>query len=199
MQDILEKLNRLENFYCDQLQDQEKRINELESLYNSEYDLSAIHGQIKTILKNDKHSDFQIERLEKIVLDLEERLKKIESSQLAHELDPKVWKFVSDRLDKLESTQLENRMHESSILMRLKTLEAKWGNPLIERMDKLEKQVSNWEEEFYFIQGKVRDRDKRPYKCPVCEGKGKINLVLPAGGYWENNCNSCKGDGIVWG
>ncbi len=42
----------------------------------------------------------------------------------------------------------------------------------------------------------------KPYRCPVCDGKG----TMPAGFYgrggaWpaDDECKACGGDGIVWG
>lgn len=45
----------------------------------------------------------------------------------------------------------------------------------------------------------IRDSSKKPHRCPVCKGKGKIQYTLPVGGYWEDNCKPCEGKGIVWG
>lgn len=54
----------------------------------------------------------------------------------------------------------------------------------------------------------LRDEDKKPRKCPVCEGLGEIienyQTIFGAGGIVnENNvrvtCHSCEGTGIIWG
>lgn len=60
-----------------------------------------------------------------------------------------------------------------------------------------------------------RELNKRPYKCPNCNGNGKNRTkyeydsygkdefhrtyIIPAGSYSEKQCNSCQGLGIVWG
>lgn len=35
---------------------------------------------------------------------------------------------------------------------------------------------------------------KSPHKCPVCDGLGKTDVLLP-----DACCNACKGKGVVWG
>lgn len=43
-------------------------------------------------------------------------------------------------------------------------------------------------------------KDKKPHKCPVCDGKGK-KLFGKSGcvAGFEENCYPCQGKGIVWG
>ena len=41
--------------------------------------------------------------------------------------------------------------------------------------------------------------EKKPFKCLPCEGSTKTQYRLPGGGYWEENCKSCDGKGIIWG
>lgn len=42
----------------------------------------------------------------------------------------------------------------------------------------------------------VIEKEKKPYKCPVCEGKGTYLGIeqIPV-----QNCTSCDGKGIIWG
>lgn len=47
---------------------------------------------------------------------------------------------------------------------------------------------------------------KKPHKCPVCDGSGIITTCRVVGGYSgiitsnsENKCNACEGKGIIWG
>ena len=39
---------------------------------------------------------------------------------------------------------------------------------------------------------------KQPYKCPVCDGKGKVSTWYHASAT-EVQCQACKGEGIIWG
>lgn len=55
--------------------------------------------------------------------------------------------------------------------------------------------------------------EKKPYKCPVCDGKGKnyIDPAKPLSGFEAMlgqrdingiqflKCDPCKGEGIIWG
>lgn len=47
-----------------------------------------------------------------------------------------------------------------------------------------------------------------PYKCPVCDGSGKVSRPPWVAGdqqYWGDSntapytCNACQGTGVVWG
>jgi hypothetical protein len=43
----------------------------------------------------------------------------------------------------------------------------------------------------------------QPYKCPVCDGTGKVPAGFYSNGYGSTNacpeqCQTCKGIGIVW-
>lgn len=70
---------------------------------------------------------------------------------------------------------------------------------LIERIEKLEKCISNWEEEFYFLKDKLRSPNSLPHKCPVCAGCGKDGNVLLSMPPKFIDCHACEGKGIVWG
>lgn len=46
--------------------------------------------------------------------------------------------------------------------------------------------------------------EKKPHKCPVCDGLGEFELhsaedIIKAGGVRFPVCNACEGKGIVWG
>jgi DnaJ-class molecular chaperone len=40
---------------------------------------------------------------------------------------------------------------------------------------------------------------RRPYKCPVCDGTGKVWQRSDSTGINKQPCHACKGTGIVWG
>jgi DnaJ-class molecular chaperone len=37
------------------------------------------------------------------------------------------------------------------------------------------------------------EKPKKPFRCPVCEGKGYVLRGTPS------NCNGCNGSGVLWG
>jgi len=43
----------------------------------------------------------------------------------------------------------------------------------------------------------------QPYKCPVCDGSGSVNIVYAMqdnnGSVNASACRSCNGSGIIWG
>lgn len=72
------------------------------------------------------------------------------------------------------------------------------------KLKELEKSILNWEEEFYFLKDKTRGNGSKPYRCPVCEGSGNdkgIHQQNPAYKFSVQyaSCQSCSGNGIVWG
>ncbi len=112
----------------------------------------------------------------------------------------------NERLDKLE-----NSYNYESILDLMAA-----SREFDERIDKLEeekaqakevteyyfeinrrlKEIENWKD--FIMKSIVFSKDKKPHKCPVCEGKCKKMFELPSGGYYEIDCKSCDGKGIVW-
>jgi DnaJ-class molecular chaperone len=73
---------------------------------------------------------------------------------------------------------------------------------LSERMSELEKQIQILRTKFLcedYMINSINNNSKKPYKCPVCDGRTKQQYNLPAGGYWEDKCHTCDGKGIVWG
>lgn len=85
-----------------------------------------------------------------------------------------LFRWRNDRNDKIN-----NMMEfETSLLVKIDSLNGS--------IDKLEDKIDS-------------HKQKNPHKCPVCEGTKKIQFKLPAGGYWDNQCEICKGEGIVWG
>lgn len=72
-------------------------------------------------------------------------------------------------------------------------------------IEDLQKQITTWEEEFYFLKQKIRFTEEKPYKCPICNGEG--NVIINNGQlltsyppqYPTKICHACEGKGIVWG
>lgn len=51
----------------------------------------------------------------------------------------------------------------------------------------------------------MKPTNKKPYECPVCEGKGYIDGHSTGSNGWQINhtdypetCNCCNGTGVVW-
>lgn len=66
------------------------------------------------------------------------------------------------------------------------------------RIGQLEKNISNWEEEFYFLKDKLRKQNSKPHKCPVCDGKGNIKKEVEPRILSFEACIPCKCTGIIW-
>lgn len=95
-------------------------------------------------------------------------------------------------------TVLENKMdiHDTS-------LKRKWqaNTELSNRLTDVERALENYREYRTAIEDLETDvmylkegSNKKPHKCPVCEGKG---YYFP-GPLYKENCPSCEGTGIVW-
>jgi hypothetical protein len=71
---------------------------------------------------------------------------------------------------------------------------------LKERMEILENSFNKLEQLVYDEKEKFRE-NKKPYKCPICEGYGfNKNVNLMSNDQPVNvDCFSCQGKGIVWG
>lgn len=60
---------------------------------------------------------------------------------------------------------------------------------------KCEKGLKDLEQLFYDEKAKFRCNDKKPYKCPLCDGKGGFYIS----GTMDSVCYLCESKGIVWG
>lgn len=72
-----------------------------------------------------------------------------------------------------------------------------------QRYDKFKKRIDELEEKIKRLES-LTGHDKKPQKCPVCEGKGRSFYTIFEQGtlyssYREKTCLSCEGKGIVWG
>ena len=65
----------------------------------------------------------------------------------------------------------------------------------------INKKICDLEELIYEVKAKQRECDRKPHKCPLCEGAGKVNLLMHEKGtpIITKGCDACEGKGIVWG
>lgn len=63
---------------------------------------------------------------------------------------------------------------------------------LRDSFDNLRVDIQKVEKLFYDEMEKVRCKDKKPHRCPVCEGTG--NHFIPP----FKDCQSCNGHGVLW-
>lgn len=86
-------------------------------------------------------------------------------------------KILQDtRITKLESNHLDQLNPEAFLIIK--------------------KRCDDIEEIVYEVKEKQLNCDRKPFKCPVCEGKGKL---WPDGTIGYHRCEPCEGKGIVWG
>lgn len=192
-----------------------KRVDKLESMYQFDFEktkevIDVLEKQTQAILELEEWKEVAIE---KNIQDIE----KIRSLEQKWHNSIDGYAILIQRIEKIENHICFNRDNRADLNAALSDIQNDYKdkienyrialNSLVElnvknlhdRIDGLEKQIKNWEEEFYFLKDKSRTTDKKPHKCPVCDGRGKIQLILPAGGFWEQNCASCGMNGVVWG
>lgn len=59
--------------------------------------------------------------------------------------------------------------------------------------------IKDLETLFYDEKDKFRSGDKKPFKCPVCVGKGNITQEIEPKIYKFDSCHACQGKCIIWG
>lgn len=108
-----------------------------------------------------------------------------------------------DRIVKLESKQeplFTSEMHKDV-------------TQLLNRVHRLEElmKFSDHDERIHALESKFEvTHDKKPHKCPLCNGEGKIEThsniveafetrIIDNLGRHFKKCNSCEGKGIIWG
>jgi DnaJ-class molecular chaperone len=109
-------------------------------------------------------------------------------------------KNVSPLVDKIQQLELilnnfitrTNPQMESLFCHKVYQIDE--NRKISKRVDKLEKSISSWEEEFYFLKDKLRNHGSVPHKCPVCDGQGGTVITDTV----DEECKACEGKGIVW-
>lgn len=66
------------------------------------------------------------------------------------------------------------------------------------RIISLEKTVTELVDKIAAIGNHYYRERQEPFKCPVCEGKRRELNIMPNGGYFESECKSCEGKGVLW-
>lgn len=64
------------------------------------------------------------------------------------------------------------------------------------QLKRLEKKFRDLEQLFYDEKATFRNPEKKPHKCPVCDGLGSQLYLISQ---QAQKCESCEGKGIVWG
>ena len=101
---------------------------------------------------------------------------------------------------KLEACIFEGAQTHLSILR----CEAKYKE-LDKKLVDLEDSYSGLSHEMRYLEEKLTDKkDKKPHKCPVCEGKHYIyiphhEIINVCTTQKQVACYTCEGTGVVWG
>ncbi len=165
--------------------------------------ITLIESQVKSLQDQDKngymylkgqiealhaHKNWQIEENRKIS-------RRVDELQNNH---AKIINSCVDKIDALEKFKKESLVDYSDIREIHRVLEEHYHSihnrdpqGLKEKIEKLEKITRR------IIKGDMQN-ENRPFKCPVCDGKGKLSHPL-TGQILVSMCDTCGGIGIVWG
>lgn len=103
-----------------------------------------------------------------------------------------------ERINDLENMNIETRLlNLEKSLAELSEWTRADEDRVYQNISKLEKAIEELS----------TSHEKKPYKCPVCEGSGRINLSKPLvidhspgqSTFFSMDCVPCKETGIVWG
>jgi hypothetical protein len=142
----------------------------------------------KDIADFEKFTSFRIDRLEN----------NVQKNEKFNELEK--------RIEKLE---YENKMRLNTINLLEQSYDKDWSE-FNKRIEKLElKNIAHQIERIAELEKIINDKSKKPNKCPVCYGNGKIQITSPfeapfaqkssdAMGRYFIECSSCNGKGILW-
>lgn len=206
-------------FRCGQMQAEAiKRVDQIEKYIYSEGDISALIGQVDNVNKNSERLHHWLERLEKLVNSHEDYLKSIDKIALHDPVKTlENMKMLDKRIETIETIELQLiRNQFVAAFNRIEKLEediAKLEDSVASResvADAFTQLRDNTNERLRILEQmhtenvyKPIESGKKPYKCPVCEGK--INLpmytsISTTGATLSiSGCHVCKGEGIVWG
>lgn len=156
-----------------------------------------------TIACVDRAYDEECEKLEKRIITLEERgsYQSDVNAKISRSVDEIAEPFsdFDERITYLEKLESESRLMKLESTKLTQELDPKVWVFMKEQIDKLEQSILETRIQFIDQLG----NDKKPYKCPVCLGEGRVKLDEPLKKdnttYFSINCISCKEQGIVWG
>jgi hypothetical protein len=129
------------------------------------------------------------------IIELDAHVKSLREHNLRHINENRK---ISRRIEKLESW-LYGDGDISALNGRMSNLEK--NNEFDDHQRKrLEDKINYLEELIYDVKAKLRESDKKPHRCPICDGRGFYESMVPKEpGRLDFTCKTCEGKGIVWG
>jgi hypothetical protein len=104
---------------------------------------------------------------------------------------------LENRLDVIQQSQEDNESNTLSDVLCEKINElnnkTSWQTNIEGEIKELHRFQDITHEQYQF---NIKNKDKKPHICPLCEGKGKIEYL---GKLEIVICHSCEGKGIIWG
>lgn len=185
-----------------------KRFDYLQEHHNMlSQSVAVIQKEVQEI-KGQKFSEFhhltpRVEKLERLAdtINAHQHGAEIFVKKVSNELDQDL-SLAIERIEKLEGyMKIEDRVTASDVLLRLSAIESRQDKLNQDFEHKLDIDFKKWQE-YFSLYGKLVFTPipkGTPHKCPVCEGKRKELNIMPSGGYFESECKTCEGKGMVWG
>lgn len=168
--------------------------------------------RIYSLEKNDTDIELRLLKIESVISSLEN---KVDSLNKAYHHDSDVARDIifegaraNEKIRQIESdcdqhcgaiSVLERKVEALESCKLTQELDPQVWKHLTERIDKLEQSIL--ETRILFIN--QLGNDKKPHKCPVCEGScmrpNPLNSIENAKMPVNLDCIVCEGKGIVWG
>lgn len=141
--------------------------------------------------------DERISKIEYCLEDLLKEQKKIYISTPKTESIPAVYS-LGQRIEILESL-LNDHIRGSNgrqerLDAELKSFKNNWAKDVVDYQEKHSELIDRIKR----IEN-LTGHDKKPHKCPKCEGHGSHCSFIYGVGYIERSCIACDNKGIVWG
>jgi uncharacterized coiled-coil protein SlyX len=130
-----------------------------------------------------------------IYKEFEERIKKLENHQKkADSILDNIFALVIriQELEKWKEVVIEKNIQDNNRIRKLEDKSALQTNlvNIISDLHRIDERIVELE--------KHKDENQIPFKCPVCNGSGRIIHELLSGEVLKNKCHACQGKGIIW-
>jgi len=184
MSDYFDKIKHIEEI--------EKKVNKIENVIKRMQELSSQKEHFVHVV------------IEENINNIHKRIDEIEKNHLVNSAEKvghlgRALHTLSEENEKLE-TLLNRKWNENSELSKrllelercidyMKENDVNRNTHYLSQFERIDEIVNLIKE------NNMRDR-RKPHKCPVCDGYGKILSLIAQE---SNKCNACEGKGVIWG
>ncbi len=164
--------------------------------------LLAHFHQVQQMVDLRRHDSERIEKLEQKTNVLDSTRINIADFDKLQEMSREAQSKLSllkdhkDRIEKLEDTLAHKSLNTLQILDDQNKCLEKFNVKIAQAHEKCELMRERMNAHTGALLGL---HSKAPHQCPICDGKGKVQQIIPMAGYFDAECHSCEGKGVLWG